>query len=87
MSVVLFKDGEQGVFEVNEMPYLLENGWSTDHDGQKQDEEKSPDEDPIQDEPQEESSEEIRAKAKKMGIMDWDKKRIKTLKIEMKYEQ
>jgi len=87
MSVVLFKDGEQGVFEIHEMPYLIDNGWSTDHEGEDETEKNA-----VQDEPQEEinkeeTPEDVRELAKDAGIEGWENKRIKTLKAELNEQQ
>ncbi len=76
MSVVLYKDGESGVFEVKQMAGLLNGGWSTEdkpHVVQKEDEEETP--------------EDVRQVAKDAGIEGWENKRIKTLKAELNEQQ
>ncbi len=79
MSVVLYKDGESGVFEVKQMAGLLNGGWSTEVAKdvvQKENEEES-----------KETPEDVRLVAKDAGIEGWENKRIKTLKAELNEQQ
>lgn len=93
MAITLFRAGNthevKGVvceahnFMVNELEWCLSQGWVTSPEEienvseEKTDEEEGPDETP----------EDVRQLAKEAGIQDWEKKRIKTLKLELKYEQ